>query len=100
MACGAASRGSRTWAIWPRWRCSARSSSRCRLEYFAGSNAMHALIALMTALAVLVQAQPPRGEQPRMLLPPELPATHFVTSKDGTKIAYDVTGQGPVVILL
>jgi len=26
--------------------------------------------------------------------------THFVTSKDGTKIAYDVTGQGPVVILL
>lgn len=27
-------------------------------------------------------------------------ATHFATSKDGTKIAYDVTGKGPVVILL
>jgi dienelactone hydrolase len=27
-------------------------------------------------------------------------ATQYVTSKDGTKIAYDVTGSGPVVILL
>ena len=26
--------------------------------------------------------------------------TRFVTSKDGTKIAYDVTGTGPAVILL
>src|SRR5262245_54537346 len=29
-----------------------------------------------------------------------VPQTQFVTSKDGTKIAYDVTGSGPVVILL
>lgn len=27
-------------------------------------------------------------------------ATRFVTSKDGTKIAYDVAGSGPAVILL
>ena len=26
--------------------------------------------------------------------------THFVTSKDGTRIAYDVAGSGPAVILL
>ena len=26
--------------------------------------------------------------------------TQFVTSKDGTKIAYDVTGSGPAIILL
>jgi dienelactone hydrolase len=46
---------------------------------------MHTLIALGLALAS-VQA----------------PAvtTQFVTSKDGTKIAYDVAGSGPVVILL
>src|SRR5687767_6855120 len=29
-----------------------------------------------------------------------LPPVQFVTSKDGTKIAYDVAGSGPVVILL
>jgi hypothetical protein len=46
---------------------------------------MHTLIALGLALAS-VQA-------------PTV-TTQFVTSKDGTKIAYDVTGSGPVVILL
>ncbi len=46
---------------------------------------MHTLIAFGLALASL---QVRRGD------------TQFVTSKDGTKIAYDVTGSGPVVILL
>jgi dienelactone hydrolase len=46
---------------------------------------MHTLIALGIALAS-VQAP--------------APATQFVTSKDGTRIAFDVTGSGPVVILL
>ena len=30
----------------------------------------------------------------------QAPATQFVTSWDGTKVAYDVTGSGPTVILL
>jgi alpha/beta superfamily hydrolase len=46
---------------------------------------MHTLIALLLAVsAVRVQA----------------PKTQFVTSKDGTKIAYDVAGKGPALILL
>lgn len=32
--------------------------------------------------------------------PPAGAGTRFATSKDGTKIAYDVTGSGPAVILL
>ena len=56
---------------------------------------MTMMIALLFALAL--QAQAP---QPRTLSLAELPETRFVTSTDGTKIAYDVTGSGPVVILL
>jgi alpha-beta hydrolase superfamily lysophospholipase len=46
---------------------------------------MHTLLALLIAVTA-VRAQAPK--------------TQFVTSKDGTKIAYDVAGSGPVVILL
>ena len=46
---------------------------------------MHTLIALGL---VLVSVQAPAV------------TTQFVTSKDGTKVAYDVAGSGPVVILL
>jgi dienelactone hydrolase len=46
---------------------------------------MHTLIALGLALASVQAAAV---------------TTQFVTSKDGTKIAYDVAGSGPVVILL
>ena len=35
-----------------------------------------------------------------MLQTASLPPVQFVTSNDGTKIAYDVVGSGPVVILL
>src|SRR5688572_2362716 len=31
---------------------------------------------------------------------PSVPATRFARSKDGTKIAYDIAGSGPPVILL
>jgi hypothetical protein len=46
---------------------------------------MHTLIALTVILASI---QAPAAK------------TRFVTSPDGTKIAYDLTGSGPVVILL
>lgn len=60
------------------------------------------LILLIVALGLSMQAQPPVAPmRPAMPLhPAELPETRFITSKDGTKIAYDVTGSGPVVILL
>ena len=56
---------------------------------------MNMTLVLLLALALQI-ASPDR----KMLMPPELPETRFVTSKDGTKIAYDVTGSGPTVILL
>lgn len=46
---------------------------------------MHTLLALVLAVPA-VRAQAPK--------------TQFVTAKDGTRIAYDVAGSGPVVILL
>ena len=47
--------------------------------------------------ATLAFQMPPRETT---LIRSMLPETKFVTSKDGAKIAYDVTGSGPVVILL
>src|SRR5688572_1610047 len=44
---------------------------------------MHALIALAIGLSTF-----------------QAPKTQFVTSQDGTRIAFDVTGSGPAVILL
>jgi hypothetical protein len=54
------------------------------------------LIALLTVGLAWQAPLPGKG----MLLPPELPETRFVRSPDGTRIAYDVKGSGPVVILL
>jgi len=54
-------------------------------------------ISALLAVGLALQAPlPGKG----MLLPPELPETRFVRSPDGTRIAYDVAGSGPVVILL
>src|SRR5688572_27033120 len=46
---------------------------------------------MQTLLALLLAVSAVRAQ---------VPTTQFVTSKDGTKIAYDVAGSGPVVILL
>ena len=58
---------------------------------------MVTFISLLTALGLSLPVQP---GTPRRATPADLPETRFVTSSDGTKIAYDVTGSGPVVILL
>ena len=59
---------------------------------------MTILTPLLVALGLSLQgAVPPRET---VTLRTTLPETRFVTSTDGTKIAYDVTGSGPTVILL
>ena len=56
-------------------------------------------MSLVAALG-LSMPQAPQPQQQAGMLRSLLPETRFVTSSDGTKIAYDVTGSGPVVILL
>jgi pimeloyl-ACP methyl ester carboxylesterase len=61
---------------------------------------MLTLMSLVAALGLSMQQAPLPQQQAGMLTRSLLPETRFVTSSDGTKIAYDVTGSGPVVILL
>ena len=56
-------------------------------------------VSMLAALGLLMQVPSPEARM-RTQLPLSLPETRFVTSKDGTKIAYDVAGSGPAVILL
>ena len=60
---------------------------------------MLTLMPLVVALGLSMQQAPPQ-QQAVILTRSLLPETRFVASSDGTKIAYDVTGSGPVVILL
>lgn len=57
---------------------------------------MTLIVAVLAVIGLALQAPSPAAP----LLRAQLPETRFVTSNDGTKIAYDVTGSGPVVILL
>ncbi len=59
-------------------------------------------LALAAALATTAAAQPPQ-QKPAETKPAEkkpVSNTKFVTSKDGTKIAYETTGTGPAIMLL
>ena len=57
------------------------------------------LMTVLAAIGLLVQIPGARPET-GILLRTTLPETRFATSKDGTKIAYDVAGSGPTVVLL
>jgi alpha-beta hydrolase superfamily lysophospholipase len=61
---------------------------------------MLTLMSLVAALGLSMQQEPQPQQRAGMLTRSLLPETRFVTPSDGTKIAYDVTGSGPVVILL
>jgi pimeloyl-ACP methyl ester carboxylesterase len=68
------------------------------------------VLVFAAASAAFASQQPPQqrpaqgaaGQKPAEQKPEPKPVsnTKFVTSKDGTKIAYEVTGSGPAVVLL